>query len=38
MGLGPIEAVREAVKKAKWSLDEIDLFEINEVFVAKVLQ
>tara|TARA_B100000767_G_C19718203_1_gene515956 strand:- start:314 stop:1489 length:1176 start_codon:yes stop_codon:yes gene_type:complete len=35
MGLGPIEAVREAVKKAKWNLDEIDLFEINEAFAAQ---
>ena len=37
MGLGPIEAVREAVKKAKWNLDEIDLFEINEAFAAQSL-
>ena len=35
MGLGPIEAVREAIKKAKWSLHEIDLFEINEAFAAQ---
>ena len=35
MGLGPIEAVREATKKAKWKLDEIDLFEINEAFAAQ---
>ena len=35
MGLGPIEAVREAIKKAKWNLDEIDLFEINEAFAAQ---
>ena len=35
MGLGPIEAVRKAVKKAKWHLDEIDLFEINEAFAAQ---
>ena len=35
MGLGPIEAVREATKKAKWRLDEIDLFEINEAFAAQ---
>jgi len=35
MGLGPIDAVREATKKAKWSLDEIDLFEINEAFAAQ---
>ena len=35
MGLGPIEAVRDASKKAKWSLDEIDLFEINEAFASQ---
>ena len=35
MGLGPIEAVREAIKKAKWELNEIDLFEINEAFAAQ---
>ena len=35
MGLGPIKAVREATKKAKWNLDEIDLFEINEAFAAQ---
>ncbi len=35
MGLGPIKAVREATRKAKWSLDEIDLFEINEAFASQ---
>ena len=35
MGLGPIDAVRLAAKKAKWKLDEIDLFEINEAFAAQ---
>ena len=35
MGLGPINAVREAIKKAKWDLNEIDLFEINEAFAAQ---
>jgi len=35
MGLGPIDAVREALKKAKWKLNEIDLFEINEAFAAQ---
>ncbi len=35
MGLGPIDAVREAVKKAKWNLNDIDLFEINEAFAAQ---
>ena len=35
MGLGPIEAVRSAAKKANWKIDEIDLFEINEAFAAQ---
>ena len=35
MGLGPIEAVRKAVKKAKWNLNDIDLFEINEAFASQ---
>ena len=35
MGLGPIEAVRKAAKKAKWTLEEIDLFEINEAFASQ---
>jgi len=35
MGLGPIEAVRKAMNKAKWNLDEIDLFEINEAFASQ---
>ena len=37
MGLGPIEAIRKATKKAKWNLHEIDLFEINEAFAAQSL-
>jgi len=35
MGLGPIEAVKQAVKKANWKLEDIDLFEINEAFAAQ---
>ena len=35
MGLGPIGAVSEAVRKAKWNLNEVDLFEINEAFAAQ---
>ena len=35
MGLGPIEAVKEATKKANWNLSDIDLFEINEAFAAQ---
>ena len=37
MGLGPIDAVRESVRKANWNLNEIDLFEINEAFAAQSL-
>ena len=35
MGLGPIGAVQEAIKKAKWNINEVDLFEINEAFAAQ---
>ena len=35
MGLGPIEAVNQAIKKANWRLEDIDLFEINEAFAAQ---
>ena len=35
MGLGPIEAVKKAVENAKWNIDEIDLFEVNEAFAAQ---
>ncbi len=37
MGLGPIGAVRQAIKKAKWNLNDIDLFEINEAFAAQTI-
>ena len=37
MGLGPIEAIKEAVKKANWKLEDIDLFEINEAFAAQTI-
>jgi acetyl-CoA C-acetyltransferase len=35
MGLGPIEAVRMALKKANWKINDVDLFEINEAFAAQ---
>ncbi len=35
MGLGPIDAVREAVQKANWKINDIDLFEINEAFASQ---
>uniref|UniRef100_A0A672GTZ1 Acetyl-CoA acetyltransferase 2 n=2 Tax=Salarias fasciatus TaxID=181472 RepID=A0A672GTZ1_SALFA len=34
MGTGPIPAIRSAVEKAGWQLDQVDLFEINEAFAA----
>tara|TARA_B100001029_G_C15024667_1_gene432831 strand:- start:194 stop:1369 length:1176 start_codon:yes stop_codon:yes gene_type:complete len=35
MGLGPIGAVNQAIKKANWKLNDVDLFEINEAFAAQ---
>jgi acetyl-CoA C-acetyltransferase len=37
MGLGPIEASRQALKRANLTMDDIDLVEINEAFAAQVL-
>tara|TARA_B100000902_G_scaffold368487_1_gene391875 strand:+ start:456 stop:1631 length:1176 start_codon:yes stop_codon:yes gene_type:complete len=37
MGLGPIDAVRIALKKANWKIEEVDLFEINEAFAAQTI-
>jgi acetyl-CoA C-acetyltransferase len=35
MGLGPIPSIKEALSKANWKIDEVDLFEINEAFAAQ---
>jgi len=35
MGLGPIDAVKLALKKANWKIHDVDLFEINEAFAAQ---
>jgi acetyl-CoA C-acetyltransferase len=37
MGLGPIEASRQALRRAGITIDDIDLVEINEAFAAQVL-
>ncbi|MBJ7426859.1 MAG: acetyl-CoA C-acetyltransferase [Ilumatobacteraceae bacterium] len=37
MGLGPVEACRQALRRAGMSIDDIDLVEINEAFAAQVL-
>ncbi len=33
---GPVPATRQALAKAGMSLDEIDLFEVNEAFAAVI--
>ena len=37
MGIGPVEAVPKALKKAGMKLDEIDLIELNEAFASQSL-
>jgi acetyl-CoA C-acetyltransferase len=37
MGLGPIEASRQALQRAGMSIDDVDVVEINEAFAAQVI-
>jgi acetyl-CoA C-acetyltransferase len=37
MGLGPVEASRQALARANMTIDDIDLVEINEAFAAQVV-
>ena len=37
MGLGPIEACRQALKRAGMTIDQIDLVEINEAFASQAI-
>lgn len=37
MGLGPVEASRQALARAGMTVDDVDLVEINEAFAAQVL-
>jgi acetyl-CoA acetyltransferase len=37
MGLGPIPASRKALERARLTVDEIDLVELNEAFAAQSL-
>ncbi|GAA0913752.1 acetyl-CoA C-acetyltransferase [Virgisporangium aurantiacum] len=37
MGLGPVEASRQALARAKMTIDDVDLVEINEAFAAQVV-
>src|SRR6266850_5067767 len=35
--MAPLEAVRKTLEKASWSVDEVDLFELNEAFSVQSL-
>jgi acetyl-CoA C-acetyltransferase len=37
MGLGPVEATRQALRRAGMTIDDVDLVEINEAFAAQVI-
>ena len=37
MGLGPVEACRQTMKRAGMTIDDIDLVEINEAFAAQII-
>lgn len=37
MGLGPVEASKQALQRARLTIDDIDLVEINEAFAAQVI-
>jgi acetyl-CoA C-acetyltransferase len=37
MGVGPIGAVRRVLDQARMTIDDVDVFELNEAFAAQVL-
>jgi acetyl-CoA C-acetyltransferase len=37
MGLGPIESSQQALERAKMTIDDVDVVEINEAFAAQVI-
>jgi acetyl-CoA C-acetyltransferase len=37
MGLGPIDASKQALKRAGMTIDDVDVVEINEAFAAQVI-
>ena len=37
MGTGPIPSSKKALELARWSINDVDLFEINEAFAAQSL-
>jgi acetyl-CoA C-acetyltransferase len=37
MGLGPVDASKQAMKRARMTINDIDIVEINEAFAAQVI-
>src|SRR5690625_1531378 len=37
MGIGPVPAIKQALEKAKLTLDDMDVVEVNEAFAAQYL-
>ena len=37
MGIGPVPAIQELLKKTNLSIEDIDLFEVNEAFASQAL-
>ncbi|RSL30011.1 acetyl-CoA C-acyltransferase [Salibacterium salarium] len=37
MGIGPVSATRKVIARAGWTMDELDLVELNEAFAAQSL-
>jgi acetyl-CoA acyltransferase len=35
MGIGPIDACKLAIKRSQWSIEDIDIFELNEAFSSQ---
>ena len=37
MGIGPVPAMRRALERADWALEDLDVVELNEAFAAQAL-
>ncbi|MCH7320601.1 acetyl-CoA C-acetyltransferase [Solibacillus sp. MA9] len=37
MGIGPVPAIKQALERANLTIDDIDVFEVNEAFAAQFL-
>lgn len=37
MGIGPVTAVQAVLRKANWTKEDVDIFELNEAFAAQSL-